>query len=216
MSRKNKLSRASFRPDQNVSSYSPDRDGRNSSTESVRWVLLANIHPSPHQTRLVHHEASERHLADDIATAGLIQQPVVREHPQKPEHYQVVAGHRRIAALRILAEEGRGEGTIRFQAGRGAQPLIPVMVRDVDDLGAQAQTVSENLHREDLSAWEQALALRRLQSALAEAGRKGSVRGVAGHLDASHQTIAPYLQVARAISSEVIQAAGLELDLNQA
>jgi hypothetical protein len=83
------------------------------------------------------------------------------------------------------------------------------MVRDMDNLAAHGVTISENLVRESLQPWEQAVALEQLRQSLNEHDGRGSVRGVAAHLDMSHQTIGPYLRIARAITREVLVMADL-------
>lgn len=44
-------------------------------------------------------------LADNIATVGLQQPILVRRNPDNPDRYRVVSGHRRRAALEVLAKE---------------------------------------------------------------------------------------------------------------
>jgi ParB family chromosome partitioning protein len=78
-------------------------------------------------------------LAGSIRTHGLLQPVVVRV---VGDMYQLVAGHRRLAAARDLGWE-----------------RVPAMVRDEGEDDAYVLTLVENLQRVDLSARDQATAL---------------------------------------------------------
>jgi ParB/RepB/Spo0J family partition protein len=99
-------------------------------------------------------------LADNIAQVGLINPPTVRE---VPAGYELVAGHRRLRAIKLLGWH-----------------LIPVNVRDADDLETAAITASENLQRSNLSAMEEAEQLDVLVNT-----HPNAVEGVAGQLGRS-------------------------------
>lgn len=212
MARRLDLRRApAYRPDGNATAYKPEDDGRSAGGERVRYVTLRHIHRSRHQTRVLTDPEADRLLAEDIDAHGLTHAPVVRPHPDLPGEWETVVGHRRIVSLRILAREGRGASVLR---GSGPDPedrLAPVIVRELDDVTAQTITVGENLLRADLRPWEQAVALERLRRSLEKRGERASVRGLAAHLEASHQTIAPYVRVAQALTPEVLQLAGVVL-----
>jgi len=81
-------------------------------------------------------------LADSIRVHGLLQPVVLRP---LDDGFEVVAGHRRLAAVRTL---GWSE--------------IPAVVREVDDGEAFLLTLVENLQRSDLSAREESGALEAL------------------------------------------------------
>lgn len=210
MARKMDLAMApAYQPDDNVATYHPDDDGRNNVGEQIRNVPLNSLHASRHQTRLVTDSQADALLADDIDARGLTHVPLVRPHPELAGAYEIVAGHRRVNAAWQLAREGRGTSVLRGTGEDPGERLIPVIIREIDELAAHGVTVSENFVREALQPWEQAIALDRLRQALDRQGARGSVRGVAAHLDISHQTIGPYLRVARAITQEVLVMAGL-------
>jgi ParB-like chromosome segregation protein Spo0J len=80
-------------------------------------------------------------LADSMQTYGLLQ-PMVLRAGEEDGRFEIVAGHRRVAAAREL---GWTE--------------IPAILRRVDDEEAFLLTVIENLQRTDLSAREEAAAL---------------------------------------------------------
>jgi ParB family transcriptional regulator, chromosome partitioning protein len=85
-----------------------------------------------------------RELADSILAQGIIQPIIVRKLQE--EKYEIIAGERRWRAAQ-LAE----------------QSDVPVVVKNIDDRTVMAIALIENIQREDLSALEEAEALRRLQ-----------------------------------------------------
>ncbi|KJV05227.1 ParB/RepB/Spo0J family partition protein, partial [Methylocucumis oryzae] len=82
-------------------------------------------------------------LADSIKTQGIIQPIIVRQ--LETDSYEIVAGERRWRAAQLagLAE-------------------VPVIIKHIDDRTTMAQTLIENIQREDLNPLEEAEALRRL------------------------------------------------------
>ncbi len=72
----------------------------------VRMIPLEDILDNKANFYKVDKEALEP-LADSIAMDGLQQYPVVMPHPEKEGKYLLLSGHRRCAAIRLLAEEGR-------------------------------------------------------------------------------------------------------------
>jgi ParB family chromosome partitioning protein len=85
-----------------------------------------------------------------IRTRGLLQPLVVRTDPTVQGRYTLVAGHRRHAALKLLAEED------------DAWSRVPVSVRIESDEDAYVLTLVVNLQREDLLPREESEALARL------------------------------------------------------
>jgi ParB family transcriptional regulator, chromosome partitioning protein len=88
-------------------------------------------------------------LAAEIARDGILQPILVRPHPSENGAFQIVAGHRRVAAARKLA-----------------LATVPAVVRELKDDDKQAAQLIENIHREDLSAVDIAYALRALMEKL--------------------------------------------------
>ncbi len=72
--------------------------------EQIDYLSLDNISPDPDNFYRVE-EDSVRDLAANIQLVGLQQPLRVRPNPERPGHYIVVSGHRRLAALRILDQE---------------------------------------------------------------------------------------------------------------
>lgn len=82
-------------------------------------------------------------LADSIKAQGIIQPIIVRKIG--PEKYEIVAGERRWRAAQLAGLD-----------------QVPVIVKEIDDRTTMAQTLIENIQREDLNPLEEADALRRL------------------------------------------------------
>ena len=100
-------------------------------------VPVADIRPSPRNPRRNVDGIGE--LADSIRAHGLLQPIVVRP---VDGYYEVVAGHRRLAAIQQLG-----------------WPKVPAVVRDDNQDDAYILTLVENLQREDLTPKEEAAAL---------------------------------------------------------
>lgn len=119
------------------------------------------IAPNPWQPRRVFDEAELQKLAGSIAEAGLIQPIIVRSvwNPDTPSRglegvwipdtrYQIVAGERRWRAHQVL---GRAD--------------IKAIVIEASDDEMAALALAENFDREDLTAYEIALAIRNADAA---------------------------------------------------
>lgn len=83
-------------------------------------------------------------LREDIRLHGILQPLLVRPHPTMPGHYEMIAGHNRVAAARELG-----------------YTTLPCVVRQLDDDDALLQMISSNLcQRERLLPSEKAWAYR--------------------------------------------------------
>lgn len=197
----------SYEADDNVASYRPEEDGRNTRPEDrVRYIPAGLVHPSSFQTRLVATPADDLLLEQDIETHGLTHPPLLRPHPVRAGEYEIVAGHRRVAALRRLAEQGWGTRVLRGSGAPEAM-LLPAIVESMDDRTAHAKTVLENLIRRDLSPWEQSWALVRHEASMRAAGLPTTVRDIAVDIGRRHPTIAPYLRVGHTLTPSVLALA---------
>lgn len=87
-------------------------------------------------------EQALNELADSIRDIGLLNPIIVR--PIANDRYEVIAGHRRLMAHKILRE-----------------PHIDCFVRDATDDQVEQGRFAENLQREQLSPMEEAVALKR-------------------------------------------------------
>jgi ParB family chromosome partitioning protein len=113
-------------------------------TQDVQTLPIEFLQRGKYQPRKDMDPDKLRELADSILAQGIIQPIIVRKlHDDK---YEIIAGERRWRAAQ-LAE----------------QSDVPVVVRDIDDRTVMAIALIENIQREDLSALEEAEALKRLQ-----------------------------------------------------
>lgn len=103
---------------------------------------IDSIVPNPHQPRVHFDEASLSDLAASIREIGVLQPILVRP---SATGYELLAGERRWRAAR-----------------RAGLTVIPAVVRPTDDLGSVERALVENLHRQDLTALEEAAAFQQL------------------------------------------------------
>lgn len=112
--------------------------------DSALLVPLSRINVAPGQPRRTFSEASIAELADDIRANGVINALTVT---QEGQDYALVAGERRLRALKLLG-------------------ATDAPVRIIDKSSAKAVQLAENIHREDLPLLEEARALAELQEEL--------------------------------------------------
>jgi ParB family chromosome partitioning protein len=112
--------------------------------EGVRLVDVTRLRPLPNQPRKTFDEAALDELAESIRARGMLQPIVVRD-PDQDQHYEIIAGERRWRA-----------------AQRAQLHQVPVIVREFDDVTALEIAIIENIQREQLNAWEEGEAYRRL------------------------------------------------------
>lgn len=110
---------------------------------ALRDVPTASIEPNPNQPRVHFDEESLSDLAKSIKEIGVLQPLLVRE--LSPGKYQLIAGERRWRA-----------------AQRAKLAEVPVVVREITELDSVEQALVENLHRQDLTALEEASAYQQL------------------------------------------------------
>ncbi|CAB4549457.1 MAG: ParB/RepB/Spo0J family partition protein [Actinobacteria bacterium] len=110
---------------------------------ALRDVPTGSIEPNPNQPRVHFDEDSLKDLANSIKEIGILQPLLVRE--VGPGKYQLIAGERRWRA-----------------AQKAKLTEVPVVVREIDQLGSVEQALVENLHRQDLTPLEEASAYQQL------------------------------------------------------
>lgn len=110
---------------------------------ALRDVPTGSIVPNPNQPRVHFDEESLSDLAKSIKEIGVLQPLLVRE--MSPGKYQLIAGERRWRA-----------------AQRAKLTEVPVVVREISELDSVEQALVENLHRQDLTALEEASAYQQL------------------------------------------------------
>jgi len=110
---------------------------------ALRTLPVDIIQRGKYQPRVDMHQESLQDLADSIGEQGVVQPIVVRSIGSG--RYEIIAGERRWRAAQLA---GLHE--------------IPAVVREVDDRGAIAIALIENIQRENLNPIEEARALKRL------------------------------------------------------
>ncbi len=110
---------------------------------SMMQLALAKMQAGQYQPRTRMDEGALQELAASIRLHGIMQPIVVRQIAG--DRYEIIAGERRFRAAAIagLAE-------------------VPVIIKNVKDQDALALALIENIQREDLSALEEAQAIKRL------------------------------------------------------
>lgn len=138
--------------------------------DGVKVLRISNIDPKPDQPRKNFEPEALAQLADSIAANGVLQPILVR---QTGDRYEIIAGERRFRGAKLagLAE-------------------IPALVLDADDLTAARYALIENLQREDLNPYEEAVAYDRL---MREFGL--SQEEIAGQLGKSRSAVANALRL---------------------
>ncbi len=101
-------------------------------------IEISEIEPNSQQPRKDFDEEALNELANSIEKHGLLQPIVVR--PMLSGRYEIIAGERRWRASRIA-------GLFR----------VPVIVKAMDEQTAAEAALIENLQREDLNPYEEAL-----------------------------------------------------------
>lgn len=115
----------------------PPSDG-----SGLRMIPTASIVPNPNQPRVHFDEAALEDLSNSIKAIGVLQPILVRP---REGGYELIAGERRWRA-----------------AQRAGLTEIPAVVKVTDDMSSTEQALVENLHRQDLTALEEAAAYRQL------------------------------------------------------
>ena len=108
----------------------------------LREIPVADITPNPHQPRLHFDEESLSELTASIQQIGVLQPILVRP---VGDAFELIAGERRWRA-----------------ATRAGLVSIPAVIRLADDMSSVEQALIENLHRQDLTALEEAAAYQQL------------------------------------------------------
>ena len=115
-----------------------------SAPDGVRMIDVNRMRPLANQPRKNFDDAALDELAESIKSRGMLQPIVVRD-PEHDGHYEIVAGERRWRA-----------------AQRAQLHQVPVIVKELDDVAALEIAIIENIQREQLNAWEEGEAYRRL------------------------------------------------------
>ncbi len=104
-----------------------------------RMVAIDLVLPNPDQPRRRFDEEKLEDLANSIAEKGIIQPLIVRSHPSKDHHFEIVAGERRWRA-----------------AQRAKVHQVPVVIKEFNDTEVLEIAIIENIQRADLNPVEEA------------------------------------------------------------
>lgn len=119
-------------------------EGVDGSTPVLAEIPVSGVVPNPNQPRVRFDEESLMELSASIAEMGVLQPILVRPGDDEG-HYELIAGERRWRA-----------------AQRIGLTTVPAVIRPTDDVGSVEQALVENLHRQDLTALEEAAAFHQL------------------------------------------------------
>jgi ParB family chromosome partitioning protein len=122
----------------------PGEATHDSVAATLAEIPIGDITPNPHQPRIHFDEESLAELTASIQQIGVLQ-PVLVRPAERGTGYELVAGERRWRAAR-----------------RAGLATIPAVVRMTDDVASVEQALIENLHRQDLTALEEAAAYQQL------------------------------------------------------
>jgi len=111
----------------------------------VRELPIELVDRNPTQPRMDFDGDELNILAASIRDKGVLQPILVRNAPDKPGHYQIVAGERRWRAAQIANLK-----------------MIPALIRDLDDLETLEIGIIENVQRVDLNPYEEAASYKAL------------------------------------------------------
>ncbi|UEM21004.1 ParB/RepB/Spo0J family partition protein [Skermanella mucosa] len=131
-----------------------DKGGKQSRQMPIEFVT-----PGKFQPRRRFDQEAIQSLVDSVRERGILQPLLVRQHPDDPKIYEIIAGERRWRAAQLAGLH-----------------QVPVVVREFTDREALEIALIENIQRQDLTALEEAEGYKRLmdefghtQDALAKA-----------------------------------------------
>lgn len=117
-------------------------DEKDKKANEIKYIKTEDIIDNPLQPRAHYNEETLSELMASIKEKGVLQPIIVRP---KNNGYEVIAGERRLKAVRALKIEE-----------------VPIIVKEANDQEALTIALIENIQREELNAIEEAQAFRRL------------------------------------------------------
>lgn len=151
-------------------------------TTTETTLPLGKLMPCPDNVRRTHNEAAVAEMAASLEHHGLLHNLVVRRAP-KGGSYEVVAGGRRLTALRRLLKEGRAV------QGVAVTKAFPVRVMVREDGGTEL-SLAENVQRVAMTPVDEILAYRDL------AAKGEEVENIAARFGQSPITVRQRLRLA--------------------
>jgi len=110
-----------------------------------RQIPVDQIYPNPDQPRRVFDESAMKDLTASIAEKGVIQPLIVRQRASSKGQFEIVAGERRWRA-----------------AQRAQLHLVPVIIREFNDVEVLEVAIIENIQRSDLNPVDEAAGYKQL------------------------------------------------------
>ncbi len=111
--------------------------------KAVNYISVDSICPNAYQPRIVFNDDTIEELAQSIRVYGIIQPVSVRKITE--DNYELIAGERRLRAAKVAG-----------------LTTIPAIVVNINDKDSAAIALLENLQREDLNFYEEAVAYNNL------------------------------------------------------
>lgn len=161
---------------------------REKEVNKVLMIETENISPNPEQPRKLFTEQELKSLANSIRTNGLLQPITVR---QENGSFILVSGERRLRAMKYTG-----------------MTSVPCIVLDIDNKQGAIFALLENLEREDLNFFEEAIAMKSLINELGLSQQELGIR-----LGKSQSSIANKLRLLRFDND--IQECILKRELNE-
>lgn len=103
-------------------------------------LAIKNIVPDPNQPRKFYDEVAMEELTNSVKESGVLQPILVREQPDRHDHYLIVCGERRYRASKAAGLK-----------------TIPAVIRELSDEEALQLQIVENLQRKDVHPMEEAI-----------------------------------------------------------
>jgi ParB family chromosome partitioning protein len=148
--------------------------------QRVLYLPIGSIAPNPHQPRRAFPAAELDELSHSIAKVGILQPLTVRR--MGDGSWELVTGERRLRAAALAGLKN-----------------VPCLVADVDDEMSSLLALVENVQRQDLDFWEEALAISKLIASC-----KLSQEEAARQIGKSQSSVANKLRLLR-LPVEVLQ-----------
>lgn len=158
--------------------------------ESLRMVPVGSLSRSPWQPRGPIDPTDLEDLAESIRAHGVLEPLLVRELPGG--RLELIAGERRLEGAKLA-------GLL----------LVPARVHNVSDTDAAAIAITENLARENLTAWEEARAIATLRDALKTGGAQADVRTLSRLAGRSKSSVQRSLTISDRLTPAVIEMAAV-------
>jgi len=111
-------------------------------TNKLVNVKISALTQNPYQPRQSMDEEQLKSLSDSISENGLLQAIVITPINNDPQHFYIVAGHRRVEASKALNKE-----------------TISAVIVQMNDDELRVNALVENIQRENLTSLEEAFAI---------------------------------------------------------